>query len=285
MSVAHVYQVFYDEPSRRALDPEFLPLDNSQGARADWFEFWPIRQYLRANALNETDWYGFLSPRFRAKTGIDAARLRAFVDFSSGRSDVALVTAAWDQLAYFQNPFEQGEVWHPGMAALCQSTVAALGIDLNLSETVAHTGNFTFCNYVIARPVYWRHWLELANRLFALAEHGPPEHRDRLNAHTTHTGQPLHTPMKAFLQERLPLLLILLHKFRTTTLDASATAPIEPRLFGSNPQTRGLLQACDQLKRAYSASGQPGYLEAYRTVRGLIPLQLPLARAVHEAAS
>lgn len=75
MSAAHVYQIFYDQRSRQALDPEFLPLDNSRDARPDWFEFWPIRQYLLANTLREGDWYGFLSPRFRAKTGVDAAHL------------------------------------------------------------------------------------------------------------------------------------------------------------------------------------------------------------------
>lgn len=274
MSAAHIYQIFYDQRTRQALEPEFLPLDNSQDGRPDWFEFWPIRQYLRGNALREGDWYGFLSPRFRAKTGIDAARLREFLDFSDGRSEVALVSVVWDQLAYFQNPFEQGETCHPGLTAICQSTVEALGIDLELRHTVAYSGNFTFCNYIIAKPVYWRHWLELANRLFALAEDGSAEQRARLGAHTTHTSEPIHTPMKAFVQERLPLLLILQQKLRTTTLDTSATTPADQRLFGTSPQTHGLLQACDQLKRAYVASQQLSYLEAYRTVRGLIAARL-----------
>jgi hypothetical protein len=283
MSGVHIHQIFYDEASRQALDPQFLPLDNSRAERPDWFEFWPIRQYLQTATLNEGDWYGFLSPKFRAKTGVDAAQLRDFLEFSSGRSEVALITVSWDQLAYFQNPFEQGELWHPGLGAVCQSAAAALGFDLDLRATVAHSGNFTFCNYLIAKPVYWRHWLALANRLLAFAEQGPQEQRGRLAAHTTHTHAPIHTPMKAFVQERLPLLLILQQKFRTTTLDASATGAIEERLFGASPQTRGLLQACDQLKRAYAAGREPRYLEAYRALRGLIPTRLPQPQPVREA--
>lgn len=89
--------------------------------------------------------------------------------------------------------------------------------------------------------------------------------------------------MKAFVQERLPLLLILQQNLRTTTLDASVTAPVDEGLFGTSPQTRGLLRACDQLKRAYVASQEPSYLEAYRTVRGLIAVRL--LQAASKAAS
>ena len=282
MSAAHIYQIFYDDHSRRSLDPGFLPLDNTDNPRPDWFEFWVIRQYLAANTLNEGEWYGFLSPKFLHKTAIDSRTLHAFVQFSEGKSEVALIPVAWDQLAYFQNPFEQGEVWHPGVTALCQAIAEDLGLSVELRDTVYHSGNFTFCNYLIAKPGYWRRWLALAEQFFTLAEGGPCRYGERLVPQTNHSRQGLNTPMKAFVQERLPFFLILRDGFSTTTLDVSSSCRIEQPILGASARTRGLLHACDQLKHSFLKSNEAEYLEAYRTVRGLIPVQLP-APGTHAA--
>ena len=65
----NVFQIFYDEDTRKILDPAFLPLDNSNAARPDWLEYWPIRTVLLNNNFADTDYVGFLSPRFFEKTG------------------------------------------------------------------------------------------------------------------------------------------------------------------------------------------------------------------------
>jgi len=41
-----VFQIFYDEDTRASLDRAFEPLDNTKNARSDWYEYWPIRNYL-----------------------------------------------------------------------------------------------------------------------------------------------------------------------------------------------------------------------------------------------
>ena len=53
------FQIFYDDETRAALDGRFEPLDNSAGERPDWYEYWPIRNYLRANELRDGVFYGF----------------------------------------------------------------------------------------------------------------------------------------------------------------------------------------------------------------------------------
>ena len=230
-----------------------------------------IRQYLLSHPLTEGDWYGFLSPKFRHKTGIDSGTVSSFLQFSEGKGDVALIPVVWDQLAYFQNPFEQGEFWHPGITALCQAIVDDLGLGIELRSTVACSANFTFCNYLIAKPGYWRHWLTLANDIFALAENGAAR-SGSLASPTDYGREGMVRPMKAFVQERLPFLLLLSHRFRTTVLDVSSTCRIsDPR-----PPVRGLLQTCDQLKASFVESNQAKYLEAYRAVRRLIPMPPPV---------
>ena len=73
----HIYQIRYD--SRLELDPGFEVLDNSANERPDWFEYWPIRRFLLNEALDENAFYGFLSPKFKLKTGLNFDSVREFI--------------------------------------------------------------------------------------------------------------------------------------------------------------------------------------------------------------
>src|SRR6478752_9593069 len=169
---AEIRQIFYDEATRRQLDPGFVPLDNTANLRPDWFELSVIRDFLLRASLQEDTWYGFLSPKFRHKTGLGSAEVNAFLRGCDASADVALFSTGWDQISFFLNPFEQGEFWHPGMADLSQEFLAHCGVDLDVRRYVSHTGNTVYSNFVVARPAFWRDWLVLANKLFDLAEGG-----------------------------------------------------------------------------------------------------------------
>ena len=135
-----VYQIYYDEASRQNLDPGFIPLDNTANERPDWFEFWVIRNFLKNHALEEQAWYGFLSPRFQAKTGIKSEAVSKMLERFGGLFDVALFSPHWDQLAYFLNQFEQGEVWHPGLLNLAQSFFDEIGRKVDLKKITMPAG-------------------------------------------------------------------------------------------------------------------------------------------------
>ena len=77
MQALHIYQILTPYVSRQELDAGFEVLDNSANERPDWFEYWPIRGYLLKQTLDENAFYGFLSPRFKLKTGLTAAELQA----------------------------------------------------------------------------------------------------------------------------------------------------------------------------------------------------------------
>ena len=51
MAASYIYQIYYDEASRAALDPGFLPLDNTANLRPDWYEFHVIKKFLENNHL------------------------------------------------------------------------------------------------------------------------------------------------------------------------------------------------------------------------------------------
>jgi len=47
----HIFQIYYSNATREALDPGFVPLDNIRNERPDWREYWPIRRHLLNNSL------------------------------------------------------------------------------------------------------------------------------------------------------------------------------------------------------------------------------------------
>lgn len=284
----HIYQIFYDDESRAALDPAYIPLDNSSNERSDWFEFWPIRLFLHRTRLEPDHWYGFLSPRFTSKTGILSDRVYDLVRrMNRAGGDVAMVSPGWAQLAYFRNVFEQGDFWHPGLTAAFQDFVEHAGTKVNVAGMVTHTSNSGFSNYLIAKPAYWKIWLSLADRLFAYVESGTAGAAGELTSY----GSARRAPMKTFLQERISALLLSTGRFNVAALDQSDTSPPSLSLmFNDDTATRRTLQVLDFLKRKYTETGDVIYLQAFERIRpdiAIVPgyeAMLPWRRATAEAS-
>ena len=266
-----VHQIYYDESSRRTLDPGFIPLDNTSNERPDWFEFWVIRRFLTDTPLREDAWYGFLSPKFHAKTGLDSNQVFDFLQRFSAQADVALFSYAWDQIAYFLNPFEQGEFWHPGLLDLSQRYFSTIGIDLDLKNLVTHSLTTVFSNFIVAKAEFWRRWLGIANALFELVERGDCGLSAEIGSPTSYVSNRSPFSMKTFIQERFASVLLIQGTFRVVALDLSYNGPIFTHLFRDEFRTRRLLQACDLLKQQYTASGDRDYIHMYRKLRALVP--------------
>ena len=66
----HLHQIAYSIATLAAVEPGYRVLDNLANPRPDWYEFWPIRQFLLNEPLDDAAWYGFFSPKFGAKTGL-----------------------------------------------------------------------------------------------------------------------------------------------------------------------------------------------------------------------
>jgi hypothetical protein len=262
-----IYQIFYDQTSRKILDPGFIPLDNTSNERPDWFEFWVIRKFLNEHPLEENAWYGFLSPKFGAKTGLDSKQVISFVNTYAIHSDVALFSTDWDQIAYFQNPFEQGEMWHPGLLDLSQAFLNAAGISINLKSLVTDSSITVFCNYVVARTNFWKQWLILANKFFEMAEERKNAVSGQLIRSTSYGSKLNLAPMKTFLQERFATVLLAKGGFKPVALDQSSYAPIFTRLFNDDFRTRRLLQACDVLKQQYNLTRDKDFFQMYQKLR------------------
>ncbi len=246
-----VYQIYYDEQTRSKVLPNFIPLDNTKNERPDWFECWVIKDFLRKNSLENDSWYGFLSPRFYEKTGHTSEYVLQVLDAHPGKYNVALFSPHWDQISYYTNPFEQGEVWHPGLTSLSQSFIDGIGLKINLSTLITDTKSTVYSNYIIAKKEFWEEWLQIAEKFFSHVENN-----FAFKKKTSYALIENQVPMKTFIQERLATLLLAPGTFRVISPDQSMTAGIFPRLFPPDPNTRRLLQFCDLMKGGFKFEAQ-----------------------------
>jgi len=266
-----VHQIFYDGKSQNSLDAGFIPLSNVENRRPDWYELWVIKNFLENTRLTEGAWYGFLSPKFHLKTRLRASDTHGFLKTVDPSVEAVTISYSWEQIAYFLNPFEQGDLFHPGLARVSQQFFDLIGLKVDLAKLVGHSGNSAFCNFIIAKPAYWAKWLEIATAFFDFVEKNDTALARELGG-TTNYGSVRHqTPMKTFVQERFPSVILSTNPFRTEVLDVSHLQPMFARLFDEHPRTRRLLLTCDALKREYSESGNPDLLNAYWKLRSRIP--------------
>lgn len=206
-------QIYYNEETRVKVEPGFIPLDNMANPRPDWFEFWVIRNNLHQMHMMEDCFYGFLSPKFSAKTGLNSAQVNKILDGVGGDFDVVSFTAHPAELIVNINPFIQGERWHPGLLEACDAFVRVAGLDIDPKSVVTTLNNSVFSNYFVAKPAFWRDWLALADLLYECAEDPGGNIYGVLNRNVSYRlGARLDA--KVFVQERLATILLNLGSYK-----------------------------------------------------------------------
>jgi hypothetical protein len=164
------YTIAYTPQLFASVKAPFLPLDHTANERSDWQEYWPIRKFLLNTELDEDDLYGFLSPRFTDKTGLDGARLMSFLSNEGVGKDVVTISPQPDMGAMFLNVFTQNELFDPGFCETADIFFKTIGLDLDTKSCVMDSTHIVFSNYFFAKPAFWRRWLHINERIFYLCE-------------------------------------------------------------------------------------------------------------------
>jgi len=246
MTGAFVYQIRHR--AGQELDPDFLVLDNTSNERPDWFEYWAIRSFLKAQPLIESAFYGFLSPRFKSKTSLSGREVREFIGRHGDTADVLLFTPSLHLTAYHLNVFKYGDFCHPGLQGLAARFFRRIGRPTDLDALITHSGNEVYCNYIVARPIFWRAWLEVTEKLFEIAESADDPLGIELRRTTGYRGE--HSAeMKVFLLERVATWLLA----RNPQFAVKARDPFiaRSRLY----KLPGAI-VCDAVKLAYQNNGR-----------------------------
>lgn len=194
-----LYQIVYS----KSRDPEsdFLALDNSSSERPDWVDYWPIRQFLLKEALDDESFYAFLSPTFKEETNLSAAAVREFVSSQSDATDVILLNPGIQLTAFHLNIFAQGDACYPGLQLTASQFFKRIGHPTNLNELVTHSSSEASAHFLVAKPRFWKAWLNVTERLFAIAESPPDPLGAELRVATSYANRDVQ--MKVLIMERI----------------------------------------------------------------------------------
>jgi len=261
MHAVHIHQILNHYTSRQELDPGFKVLDNSANERPDWYEYWPIRRFLLNEALDEDAFYGFLSPKFQLKTSLNADVVREFVLAADSAIDVILLSPSIHNSAYYLNVFEHGDAEHPGLKGVARRLFERLELPSDLDSLVSDSRNTVHSNYFIAKPRFWRAWLAVNEKMFAIAETPSDALGEALRAPTTYRGGSS-VQMKIFIMERIATWLL--------TTDRRFTAQVrDPFVARTRIYKLPVAIVCDALKIAYATQGRAQYKDVFLLTRGL----------------
>jgi len=259
MPQVFIYQILNHYTAPESLDPGFLVLDNSSNERPDWFEYWPIRKFLLNEPLDEESFYGFLSPKFKLKTNLSAAAAHEFVNLETKTTDVILLSQSIHQAAYYLNTFKYGDSLHPGLLSIATQFFKRIGLCTNLELLVTHSRNEVYSNYMIAKPHFWRAWLDITEQLFTIAESPTDPLGTELRKATSYRRRH-NVPMKIFIVERIATWIL----SRNSEFVARVRDPFAAR---SRIYKLPTAIVCDALKIAYLTNGGK---EEYKDVFYLI---------------
>jgi hypothetical protein len=261
MPQAHIYQILNHYTAPQELDPGFEVLDNSANERPDWYEYWPIRKFLRSEPLDEDAYYGFLSPKFRLKTNLTSTLVRDFIAGADPATDVFLFSPSIHNSAYFLNVFEHGESEHPGLAKVAARFFEGIDPSVRIAELVSDSRNTVHSNYFIAKPRFWRAWLEVNERMFAIAETPTDPLGEQLRTPTAYRGR-AEVHMKIFIMERVATWLL--------TRDRRFAAQVrDPFAARARIYKLPVAIVCDALKIAYATQGRGQYRDVFYLIRNL----------------
>jgi hypothetical protein len=261
MRAQHIFQILNHYTSPQDLDPGFEVLDNSANERPDWYEYWPIRNFLLNTPLDENAFYGFLSPKFRHKTNLSAAQAKEFIGAADPATEVVLFSPSIHNSAYYLSVFDHGEAEHPGLMSVARRLFERIGRPTDLAAFVSDSRNTVHSNYFIATPRFWRAWLAVTEAMYSAAETPGDELGKDLRTPTAYRGR-RDVQMKIFVMERVATWLLV--------TDPSFIARVrDPFVARGRIYKLPLAVICDALKIAYLTQGRGQYKDVFLMARNL----------------
>lgn len=203
----NIFQIYYDSNSRQQVDPNFIPLENAGNPRPDWREYWPIRNFFLENDVKDDELYGFFSPNFRNKTNLTGQQVYEFIETNPDH-DVYTFSPFIQEAACYLNTFEQGNRHHPGLIPATERFLKTIDLKVAFDSLVMDFTSSIYCNYVVAKPSFWKKWFAITEKLFDIAESRDSELAGLLNSVAPYSKGPVH--MKVFIMERICSLVLAL---------------------------------------------------------------------------
>lgn len=204
-----LYSICYDEETSKSIPSGMMPLQNTDGP--SWlFEVHPIHHYFTQNQVNDNEWLGFFSPKFKKKTNLTTSHIARMFDENRDNFDACLFTSHFDQAAISLNVWLQGDALHPGLLAISQKLASLSGYKIDLKAKINSLNETVFSHYLIANGKFWREWYRVVSVYFKMMESDP----ELFKTVTPHQSKLI--PIHPFIIERVPTLVLNSEDFSST---------------------------------------------------------------------
>ena len=167
----HLRMIFYDKETESMIPEGFIGLANTNPLRKDLFEVEPILRFITENQINDSDFYGFFSPRIFEKTGLDANDICSLDEKQLHRFDIISLDPGPVNLEQFSNSVAQGETGHGDFRWRFEYLISAINYSkkLHLDTFINfHVPEryFLLSHYFIAKGSFWKSWAVIVNEIF-----------------------------------------------------------------------------------------------------------------------
>ena len=167
-----VFQIFYEDSHKKALDPAFEPYDN-RASQSELLEFAVFENLAQSAKVAGARYWGALSWRFLEKTGMSGKTWLAAMAANPG-FDVYYCNPHPVIEALYHNVWIQGEPAHPSFMLLARAFFEAAGLPVDRLTTIQPASTFAAANYFVATPAFWEAYLRFVRRAIGNAERKMP---------------------------------------------------------------------------------------------------------------
>jgi hypothetical protein len=201
----NIYQIYHQSTLKPNLDPAFVPFDhceftaNNPDLSNSWRE-WPVIRDLglkQAQADNADIW-GFVSYKFQEKTNVTGQQ---FIDFIKDNpdNDVWFLEPYYTPRNPFLNPWQQGELYHPGITQIPNFIFKAAGNDIDVSKIPMR---LSWYNFFAGTEKFWNLYFEVIDTIINVAKEHEGLNEVLFNTGAGHGNDP-RVPYFIFVVERM----------------------------------------------------------------------------------
>ena len=164
-----IHQIYYQPEQLNALEPEFIPYDNCVNENPEWCEYHIFRKFYHSAIKATADYNGFVSWKFKEKTGLTGEQFKQFIWDNPGY-DLYAINPFPLECMRFHNIWQQGEKVHPNLIPLAKKALQRINFSTTLfnessSMPMKHE-TVLFCNYWAGNTTFWNHYMAICEPVY-----------------------------------------------------------------------------------------------------------------------
>ena len=199
-----IYQIYYDDQSKSALDPNFIPFNNTHPEKPFEFEYGVMRKlYFNSETFFNDEFLGVVSWKFQQKTFVNHAKFIGWMEWMHKNKvgDIYTINPYPHESKIFENVWRQGDHFHPGLLDFACKMFEKAGIDRELLNLKHSSSVACYCNYWVARQSFWDVYMSHTEKLYKAVYESDAETRNYL--FHVQADKIINSGMFSFLFERM----------------------------------------------------------------------------------